>query len=46
MKFEVVGLERIMDGLIREAEKSTYINDPVIMTIKALSTAGKLGNVN
>ena len=46
VKFGVVGLEQIIDGLIREAEKSIYINDPVIMTIKALLASGKLCHAN
>jgi hypothetical protein len=44
VRTEVIGLERIVDGLMREAQKRTYINDPVIMMIKALDAAGKLVN--
>ena len=42
VRMAVEGLEEIMDGLIEEAQKRTYINDPVIMTIKALDAAGLL----
>ena len=41
---EVIGLEEIMDGLMLEAQSRTYINDPVIMTIKALDAAGRLNS--
>ncbi len=42
VKMGVIGLDEIVSGLVREAQNRTYINDPVIMTIKALDAAGKL----
>lgn len=44
VSMKVVGLEEIMDGLMLEAQSRTYINDPVIMTIKALDAAGRLNS--
>ena len=42
VSFEVVGLDKIVQGLVEKAQESTYINDPVIMTVNALDAAGLL----
>ena len=39
---QVVNLEEIVRGLIEASESTTYVNDPVVMTIKALQKAGYL----
>jgi hypothetical protein len=39
---QVVGLEEVVATLMRLAGRSTYTDDPVVMTVKALSHAGKL----
>ena len=44
VRFEVVGLDKILHGLMEKAKERTYVNDPVIMTLKALDAAGKLFN--
>jgi hypothetical protein len=38
----VVGLEEIVTALVSVAERRTYTDDPVVMTIKALAAAGRL----
>jgi hypothetical protein len=38
----VYDIETIVDTLVTEAEKKTYRNDPVIVTLKALKAAGRL----
>jgi hypothetical protein len=38
----VVGLKEIVDSLMAVAERKTYKDDPVIMTVKALGAAGRL----
>jgi hypothetical protein len=39
---QVVGLNEIVAALVGLAEKRTYIDDPVVMTVKALAHAGRL----
>ena len=39
---KVVGLHEILDVLIEHARSKTYIDDPVIVTIKSLALAGML----
>lgn len=39
---KVYKLQMIIDGLLKAAKPSTYINDPVVVTIKALQLAGML----
>jgi len=42
----VVGLTEIVDALVGLAERRTYTDDPVIMTVKALAAAGRLNSVD
>jgi hypothetical protein len=42
IKIDLVDAETIGDGILRAAKSKTYINDPVIVTIKCLMEAGKL----
>lgn len=39
---EVIDLERIVDRLVEQAKSGTYIDDPVLVTVKALDAAGRL----
>jgi hypothetical protein len=39
---EVIDLEQIVDRLIEQAKSGTYIDDPVLVTVKALDAAGRL----
>jgi hypothetical protein len=39
---QVVTLEKIVNQLLGAAKSKTYINDPVIMTVKVLSTTGNI----
>ena len=39
---EVIGVDRIVDGLIEQAESRAYIDDPVLVTVKALGAANRL----
>lgn len=39
---KVIGLEEIVDSLVNLAEKRTYTDDPVVMTVKALAAANRL----
>jgi hypothetical protein len=39
---EVYGLNEIVRALLKIADSKTYINDPVVMTLKALRAAGVL----
>jgi hypothetical protein len=39
---QVIGLSEIVDALIGLAEKRSYTDDPVVMTVKALAAAGCL----
>ena len=41
---KVYNLKMIVEGLLKAAKPSTYINDPVVTTIKALQLAGLLPN--
>jgi hypothetical protein len=38
-KVKVFGLKEILESLLRVAESRTYVNDPVVMTLKALKHA-------
>lgn len=38
----VVGLQEIADALVESATRPTYVDDPVIMTVKALKEADRL----
>jgi hypothetical protein len=38
----VVGVKEVVDSLIGLLSKQTYIDDPVVMTVKALHAAGRL----
>jgi hypothetical protein len=40
---EVIGLDRIVGGLVEQAESRSYIDDPVLVTVKALNAANRLG---
>lgn len=37
----VVALPEILDALIAYAERKTYVDDPVVMTVKALAADGR-----
>jgi hypothetical protein len=39
---EVISLREIVDVLVELSEKKTYVDDPVVMTVKALAVAGRL----
>jgi hypothetical protein len=39
---KVIDLEQIVDRLIEQAKSGTYIDDPVLVTVKALDAAGRL----
>lgn len=39
---EVISLDQVIDRLFTMIHKKTYLNDPVVMTLKALNHAGKL----
>jgi hypothetical protein len=41
-RVRVVGLDEIVDSLLTLSEQRTYINDPVVMTMKVLRLAGRL----
>ena len=43
---EVIGLKEIVAGLVEQAERRAYIDDPVLTTVKALSAAGLLSQGN
>ncbi|MFC1994342.1 hypothetical protein ACFLVI_03660 [Chloroflexota bacterium] len=38
----VYDLDTIMEGLLKAAEPNTYMDDPVVVTVKALQLAGRL----
>lgn len=38
----VIGLEEILDKVLEVVRSKTYINDPVVMTLKALKHAGRI----
>jgi len=42
MGVRVETLEKIVDSLIETAQRRTYTDDPVVMTVKALAEAGRL----
>jgi hypothetical protein len=42
---QVVGLNELVERLVSLASKRTYVDDPVVMTVKALATAGRLTGV-
>jgi hypothetical protein len=39
---EVIGLDEIVNQILGMVHKRTYLNDPVVMTLKALQHAGRL----
>jgi hypothetical protein len=39
---KVIGLDRIVEELMRQAESQSYLDDPVLVTVKALAAAGRL----
>jgi hypothetical protein len=41
---KVVGLDEIVEAALGVARSATYINDPVVMTLKALKAAGRVGS--
>lgn len=41
-QIEVYNLQRIVGGLLEVTKSKTYINDPVVVTIKALQQLGKI----
>lgn len=41
---EIVDLGQIVDRLLRLAKSRTYIDDPVVMTVKALAAANRLND--
>lgn len=42
VRMRVVGLNEIVEGVITAAKRKTYLNDPVIVTLKCLMAAGRL----
>lgn len=41
-RVRVVGLAEIVEAVLRVADSGTYVNDPVVMTLKALKAANRL----
>ncbi len=39
---QVYDLDEIVDGVLEASKASTYHDDPVIMTVKALAASGRL----
>jgi hypothetical protein len=42
VRMRVVGLSEIVAGVIAAAKRKTYLDDPVIVTLKCLRAAGHL----
>jgi hypothetical protein len=39
---QAIGLNEVVSALVGLAAKRTYVDDPVVMTVKALAAAGRL----
>jgi hypothetical protein len=39
---QVIGLNEVVNALVGLAARRTYVDDPVVMTVKALAAAGRL----